>query len=105
MVKKYRFYIGTNNKDTGKRIENYKQILNETLDRVFDNYTFILANGRYKYFDGHSEQELTVIVEFVDFCDVIKDDKTLKNITHYIKNQLNQELILVEIQEINTQLI
>lgn len=103
MVKKYTFYIGLNDKDTKKQLISEQQVLH-LLDKVFDNYTVYTANGRYKYFDGTVENETTIVVTYFDFVDELNETK-VKNIIKFLKNQLNQELILVEIQETNTQLI
>lgn len=103
MTKKYTFYIGLNDKDTKKQLISEQQVLN-LLDKVFDNYTVYTANGRYKYFDGTVENETTIVVIYFDFVDELNETK-VKNIIKFLKNQLNQELILVEIQETNTQLI
>ena len=99
-TKNYRFYIGLNDKDTGKQLLSINQVTN-IIDKVFECYTIINAQGRYKYFDGHFENENTLIIEFFDLLNEIKDKKTLKNIIHYLKTQLNQELILVEITKVN----
>lgn len=103
MIKKYTFYIGLNDKDTKKQLVTEQQVL-YLLDKVFDNYTVYTANGRYKYFDGTVENETTIVVNYFDFVDELNETK-VKNITKFLKNQLNQELILVEIQETNVQLI
>lgn len=103
MIKKYTFYIGLNDKDTKKQLVTEQQVL-YLLDKVFDSFTAYTANGRYKYFDGTVENEATIVVTYFDFVDELNSTK-VKNITKFLKNQLNQELILVEIQETNTQLI
>lgn len=103
MTKKYTFYIGLNDKDTKKQIVSAQQVL-YFLDKVFDNYTAYATNGRYKYFDGTVENETTIIVTYFDFINELNETK-IKNITKFLKTHLNQELILVEIQETNSQLI
>lgn len=103
MTKKYTFYIELNDKDTKKQLVTERQVLC-LLDKVFDNYTVYIASGRYKYFDGTVENETTIVATYFDFIDELNEAK-VKNITKFLKNQLNQELILVEVQETNTQLI
>lgn len=102
-TKKYRFYIGLNDKDVGKQLLSTNQVVS-IIDKVFDNYTVYTANGRYKYFDGTVENETTIVVTYFDFINELNETK-IKNITKFLKTHLNQELILVEIQETNSQLI
>lgn len=105
MTKKYRFYIGLNDKDTKKIIEGGRQKLLDALDIVFDSYTFILSTGRYVYIDSTICTEPSVIVEFVDFTNDIYEERILKNIVRYLKTKLNQETIMVEVTDVNIQLI
>lgn len=100
MTKKYTFYIGLNDKDTKKQLTSEQQVL-YLLDKVFDGYTVYITSGRYKYFDGTVENEKTIVVTYFDLLNEIKDKETLKNIIRYLKTQLNQELILVEITKVN----
>ena len=103
MTKKITFYIGLNDKDTRKQQVTEYQV-QMLLDKVFDSYMIYVASGRYKYIDNTVEKETTLVVTYFDFTNKITK-QVLKNICRYLKSQLNQESILVEITNNDVQLI
>lgn len=90
-MKRYQFYIGTADKDKLVKIKSDKEFIT-CFDFWFENYTLQLAQGRYTM-----KEDNTLITEKTFIVTVIDDfkDNVLKWIVSNLKQQLNQESILV----------
>ena len=97
--KKYILNVGLNDKDTKIQkidsIEAYKIVENTLLNNGLDGYTIYQGKGLYKHTNGEITQENTLIIEIL-----FADDKTINNIITILKQVLNQESILKQVQEI-----
>lgn len=97
------FYIGLNDKDTKKQeltiIDAYK-IVSNVFYTMTDGATIQECKGIYKHEDG------TIVIEntLSAFCLDI-DDSKIKQIAKVLKQVLNQESILIEQIESNSQFI
>lgn len=97
-MKIYRFYVGTADKDKLEQIKSDKEFI-ACFDFWFENYTLQLAKGRYTMQEGN-----TLITEKTFIITVIDDFKAnvLKWIVSNLKQQLNQESILVTEEHLTT---
>lgn len=87
----YRFYVGTADRDKLEQIKPDREFI-ACFDFWFKNYTLQLAQGRY------TMQELNTVIEEKTFIVTVIDDfenKELKWVVSNLKQQLNQEAILV----------
>ncbi len=96
---KYILNVGLNDKDTKLQkidsIEAYKIVENTLLNNGLSGYTIYQGKGLYKHDSGEITQENTLIIEIL-----FSDDKTINNIINILKQVLNQESILKQVQEI-----
>ena len=99
---KFNLTIGLNDKDTKTQLYDditaYK-IVENILKQYLDGYTILKAFGGYKHDDGTFTQENSLRVELL-FTTALQ----VKIICDKIKQQLNQESIVVETIETNSQL-
>ena len=97
--KKYILNVGLNDKDTKLQkidsIEAYKIVENTLLNNGLDGYTIYQGKGLYKHDTGEITQENTLIIEMI----FTTEDIVNKVIT-ILKQVLNQESILKQVQEI-----
>lgn len=97
-MKRYQFYIGTADKDKLEKIKPDKEFIT-CFDMLFGDYTLQEARGRY------TMQELNTVIEEKSFIVTVIDDYTdecLKWIVSNLKEQLNQESILVTEEHLTT---
>lgn len=96
---KYILNVGLNDKDTKLQkidsIEAYKIVENTLLNNGLSGYTIYQGKGLYKHDNGEITQENTLIIEIL-----FTDDNTINNIINILKQVLNQESILKQVQEI-----
>lgn len=97
--KKYILNVGLNDKDTKTQkidsVEAYKIVENTLLNNGLLGYTIYQGKGLFKHEDGTITQENTLIIEVI-----YTNDKTINNIITILKQVLNQEMILKQVQEI-----
>ncbi len=102
MERKFTLYVGLNDKDTKMQkistVEALKIATNICM-KVTDGCTFYEADGVYKHEDGTYVVEKTLKIELM-FIDI----ETVKNIVETLKLVLNQESVVVQIEEVNSQL-
>lgn len=97
-MKRYQFYVGTADKDKLEQIRPDREFIT-CFDFWFKNYTIQEARGRY------TMQELNTVIEEKTFIVTVIDDladKSLKYIVSNLKQQLNQETILVTQEHLTT---
>ena len=97
-MKIYKFYVGTADKDKLEQIKPDKEFI-ACFDFWFKNYTLQEARGRY------TMQELNTVIDEKTFIVTVIDDladKSLKYIVSNLKQQLNQETILVTQEHLTT---
>lgn len=97
-MKRYQFYVGTADKDKLTKIKSDREFIT-CFDFWFKNYTLQLAQGRYTM-----QESNTVITEKTFVVTVIDDfaDECLKIIVKNLKQQLNQETIMVTQENLTT---
>ena len=97
--KKYILNVGLNDKDTKLQkidsIEAYKIVENTLLNNGLSGYTIYQGKGLYKHDDGTITQENTLIIEMI-----FTTDDIVNKIIKILKQVLNQESIMKQIQEI-----
>lgn len=97
--KKYILNVGLNDKDTKLQkidsIEAYKIVENTLLNNGLSGYTIYQGKGLYKHGDGTITQENTLIIEVI-----FTTDDIVNKIIKILKQVLNQESIMKQIQEI-----
>lgn len=97
-MKIYKFYVGTVDKDKLEQIKSDGEFI-ACFDFWFKNYTLQEARGRY------TMQELNTVIEEKSFIvTVITEyaEELLKWIVSNLKQQLNQETILVTQEHLTT---
>lgn len=98
--KKYILNVGLNDKDTKLQkidsIEAYKIVENTLLNNGLDGYTIYQGKGLYKHDNGTITQENTLIIEMI-----FTTDDIVNKIIKILKQVLNQESIMKQVQEIN----
>lgn len=104
MTTKYSFYIGLNDKDSKVQIVETLTAAS-IINRVFiengvDGATITSGKGIYKHENGEIVVEETIIVQAYEFDNAINARK----ICNELKHLLNQESIVVEKRETNSQL-
>ena len=101
-MKKYTLYVGLNDKDTKKQqistLEAYKILQNLLLNNNVEGATIFEAKGIYKHENGEYVTENTLRVELMFI-----EKEILKNIVDNIKTILNQESVIVQFEEVNTE--
>ena len=99
MEKKFILNVGLNDKDTKLQkidsIEAYKIVENTLLNNGLNGYTIYQGKGLYKHEDGEITQENTLIIEIL-----FASDDIINKIIKILKQVLNQESILKQVQEI-----
>lgn len=95
---KVTFYIGTKDKDL-RQCKYLKEFFLRTFDEVFNEYTLIYCDKRYKHEDSITMNEKIVKVEVILKC--IRGFDISKK-CEYLKNILNQEVIHVTTERINS---
>ena len=97
--KKYILNVGLNDKDSKIQkittLEAYKMTENILLNNGLTGYTIYEGKGLYRHEDGSIVRENTLIIEIL-----FTDDKTINNIISILKQVLNQESILKQVQKI-----
>ena len=97
--KKYILNVGLNDKDTKLQkidsIEAYKIVENTLLNNGLDGYTIYQGKGLYKHDNGTITQENTLIIEVI-----FTTDDIINKVIAILKQVLNQESILKQVQEI-----
>ena len=104
MNKKYTLYIGLNDKDTKTQIIDNEKAKKMVYDILFINniegFTIYQAYGVYKHIDNTIIEENTLKIELM-FVDI----ETIKHIIDMLKVALNQETILLQVEELKSELI
>lgn len=104
-MKQYTLYIGLNDKDTKQQkidtIEAFK-IVSAECTKKFGGATIYNAKGIYKHDNGDIVIENTLRVEILEFDSSIFSD--VRELCAYLKRVLNQELIAVQVQDIQSEL-
>lgn len=99
MDKKYILNVGLNDKDTKIQkidsIEAYKIVENTLLNNGLSGYTIYQGKGLYKHDNGDITQENTLIIEMI-----FTTEEIVNKIIKILKQVLNQESILKQVQEI-----
>jgi len=97
--KKFILNVGLNDKDTKIQkidsIEAYKIVENTLLNNGLSGYTIYQGKGLYKHDNGTITQENTLIIEIIFTTEEIVD-----KIIKILKQVLNQESVLKQVQEI-----
>lgn len=97
--KKYILNVGLNDKDTKQQkidsIEAYKMVENILLNNGISGYTIYQGLGLYKHDSGEITRENTLIIELMFVNDIV-----VNKIIELLKQVLNQESILKQVQEI-----
>lgn len=103
-VKKITLYIGLNDKDSKIQevgtIDAYKMVSNV----IEVDSTITEGRGIYKHEDGTVVSEVSLIVELLDFDNILSKG-WVKNKINQIKTLLNQESVAVQYQEVDSELI
>lgn len=98
--KKYILNVGLNDKDTKLQkidsIEAYKIVENTLLNNGLSGYTIYQGKGLYKHDTGEITQENTLIIEMI-----FTTDEIVNKIIKILKQVLNQESIMKQVQEIS----
>lgn len=100
---KYNLYVGLNDKDTKTQkiatIEAYK-IATNILLQYTQGATIYETSGIYKHHNGEVVIETTLKIELL-FIDI----KTVKAIANELKTVFNQEEVILQTQNYNSQII
>lgn len=103
-MKKITLYIGLNDKDSKVQevgtLDAYKMVSNV----IEVDSTITEGRGIYKHEDGTVVSEVSLIVELLDFDNILSKG-WVKNKINQIKTLLNQESIAVQYQEVDSELI
>lgn len=103
-MKKITLYIGLNDKDSKVQevgtLDAYKMVSNV----IEVDSTITEGRGIYKHKDGTVVSEVSLIVELLDFDNILSKG-WVKNKINQIKTLLNQESIAVQYQEVDSELI
>lgn len=91
-MNKYIFYIGKNDKDQKRQVLSDNEFI-EYISQCFKNFTITESIGYYTYEDGYTQQEKSLVVTVFNNY----NDEDLKHAIDYLKINLNQECIGVEI--------
>lgn len=103
-MKKITLYIGLNDKDSKIQevgtLDAYKMVSNV----IEVDSTITEGRGIYKHEDGTVVSEVSLIVELLDFDNILSKG-WVKNKINQIKTLLNQESVAVQYQEVDSELI
>lgn len=101
-MKKYTLYVGLNDKNTKTQlIETTKamEMVNFILLNKVEGATIFQAKGIYKHESGDFVIENTLRIELM-----FVEHEEVKAIVNTLKDVLNQESIVVQIEEVNSEL-
>ena len=102
-MKKFTLYLGLNDKDTKVQeintIEAYKIVTN-LVTEYFGGGTIFEANGIYKHDDGTIVTEKTLRIELM-----FTDKNTIIEFISILKKVFNQESIILQEQNIESELL
>lgn len=99
-MKKATFYIGLNDKTTKKQVvttKNAMQQVQKLSSSLFGGATISPSLWVFMHENGEIVKENSIRVEVLDFGDLTKWN--IETFVNTLKNDLNQESILVEIEE------
>lgn len=103
-MQKFCLYVGLNDKETKTQeistIEAYKIITNVIVANKVDGFTILEANGYYVHDDKSISIEKSLKIEFL-FIDI----DIIKNIIKDLKKILNQESIILQTENIKSEMI
>lgn len=103
-MQKYIVYVGLNDKKTKiqeiNTIQAYKIITNIIINYDIDGFTILEANGYYVHDDKSITIEKSLKIEFL-FTNI----EIIKNIIKDIKKSLNQESVILQTENITSELI
>lgn len=91
-MNKYIFYIGKNDKDQRRQVLSDNEFI-DYISQCFKNFTITQSIGYYTYEDGYTQEEKSLVVTVFNTY----NDEDLKHIINYLKINLNQECIGIEI--------
>lgn len=91
-MNKYIFYIGKNDKDTKKQVLSDSEFI-DYISQCFKNFTVTESIGYYTYEDGYTQKEKSLVITVFNNY----NDEDLKHVIDYLKINLNQECIGLEI--------
>lgn len=91
-MNKYIFYIGKNDKNQRKQTLSNNEFI-DYISQCFKNFTITQSIGYYTYEDGYTQEEKSLVVTVFNTY----NDEDLKHIINYLKINLNQECIGIEI--------
>ena len=96
---KVTYYVGTNDKDTLKP-ELCKKDFIKVFDELFKDYTLVEAIDRFTNKNNETTEELSLIVTtFIDECTETTLRQHVQHNCSILKDKLNQESILVEVNK------
>ncbi len=103
-MQKYVLYVGLNDKKTKiqeiSTLQAYKIITNVIVANKVDGFTILEANGYYVHSDKTISIEKSLKIEFL-FIDI----DVIKNIIKDLKRILNQESIILQTENITSELM
>ncbi len=101
-MKKITLYVGLNDKDTKQQkidtMEAFK-IVSNLITVLTDGGTIYNATGIYKHNDGQIVIENTLRIELIEI-----EENSLIKLIETLKQVLNQESIIVQREQVNTEL-
>lgn len=104
IMQKYVLYVGLNDKKTKiqeiSTLQAYKIITNVIVANKVDGFTILEANGYYVHSDKTISIEKSLKIEFL-FIDI----DVIKNIIKDLKRILNQESIILQTENITSELM
>ncbi len=103
-MQKYVLYVGLNDKKTKLQeistVQAYKIITNVIVANDVTGFTILEANGYYVHDNGSISIEKSLKIEFL-FIDI----EIIKNIIKELKKILNQESIILQTENIKSELM
>lgn len=103
-MQKYVLYVGLNDKETKLQeistVQAYKIVTNVIVANEVTGFTILEANGYYVHDDNSITIEKSLKIEFL-FIDI----EIIKNIIKELKKILNQESIILQTENIKSELM
>lgn len=103
-MQKFSLYVGLNDKTTKMQeistIQAYKLITNIVVANKVDGFTILEANGYYVHEDNSISIEKSLKIEFL-FIDI----EVIKKIIKDLKIALNQEAIILQKENVTSEMI
>lgn len=103
-MQKFSLYVGLNDRKTKMQeittIQAYKLITNIVASHKVDGFTVLEASGYYRHEDNSISIEKSLKIEFL-FIDM----EVIRQIIKYLKMALNQESIILQTENIKSELI